>query len=175
MSMHISFVAIEGEHLNEIPEMLTAFDYSVTESKAVENAAELVHAFSTSAAEDVLTKIAYTNGNWTVLVDPEMVVMHQDELADYSQKWKARVVGIVMEGTSGSYGFRVFALGEQQRLVMAIDGAVVVNEGAPLPEEEGIDWTRVFESECLTLAERFGIAFDLTVDRTYHIFQLASE
>lgn len=80
-----------------------------------------------------------------------------------------------MEGTSGSYGFRVFALGEQQRLVMAIDGAVVVNEGAPLPEEEGIDWTRVFESECLTLAERFGIAFDLTVDRTYHIFQLASE
>jgi hypothetical protein len=119
-----------------------------------------------------VAKVAYVEDDWTFIVDPELVLMSDDVWLEYSQRWNTRVIGWVCEGASGSYGLTVFDSGSKRREVCKCDGEVAVNEGTPLPEESGINWSEAWEDDVLEIAKRFGAEYDFLADREYVVFRL---
>mgnify|MGYP001545905326 CR=1 FL=1 len=157
MSLHLSILAIEGDHLAEFPRLWQRFDF---EPRG--DAREGVDWETVNRADDAPEdKAVCVVGGWTVVLDPEMVLMTETEAcAALSAELKARVVGVVAEGVSASYGYHVFADGQQVRGFLRVDGELVDDHGAPLPEEAGIALQDVGESEVFDLLGRFGVDYD---------------
>lgn len=122
---------------------------------------------------DVVRKAAYESNGWTYLFDPEMVVMMNDqELSDFAGENATDIFAWVCEGVSASYGFRVFKP-ELCRDLLAVDGSVATDVGAPLREEQGIEWGRADEADVLALAARLGAPYDyFSADRSYVVYTL---
>jgi len=175
MGVHFAVVAFKGSHLGRMADFLRELDYELVGAPASctsgEEAMELLNEESDNV--DIVRKAAYESGGWTYLVDPEMVVITSvDELTAFAQTHATRILGLICESSSASYGFSVFAP-TLQREVLAVNGEVVTNTGDAIPEERGIDWRRADERQILTVAERFGVAYDeMSADRPYLVFTL---
>jgi hypothetical protein len=170
--MHISVVAIEGDHLQEIGEILKKCKYDIEKSYTVRTGNEASRAMGKSDANRV-AKVAYFTSGWTTIVDPELVLFTNDEIWEAnSRKWNNRVIGWLSESASGSYGLTLFQSGKKQREVVSVDGEVKVDKGTPLPEESGVNWSDASAREVLEVAKRFGAIYDFLADREYTVFQL---
>jgi hypothetical protein len=155
MSLHISVVAVQGDHLDQAGELLRAFGY--------EPGAEWIEVAGWEAAGRYLAdhgcKALYFHEGWTVIVDPELVLMlDEDALADLSRRLASQVCGLVCEGVSGTYGFNLFHEDRKVRGFCATDGVIAEDLGEPLPEEAHFDRARVSEAGVIGLVA--GIGFD---------------
>src|SRR3954452_2577111 len=103
MSMHISVVSIEGDHLDDIADVLRKCEYVIESSFSVPSGEQASRELDWHPDRMHVAKVAYVADDWTFIVDPELVLMSDDVWLEYSQKWKTRVVGWVCEGASGSY------------------------------------------------------------------------
>jgi hypothetical protein len=172
MSMHISVVSIRGDHHDEIADVFRKCEYVIEDSFSVATGDAASRELDWHPDRNHVAKLAYVSDGWTFIVDPELVLMSNDVWLEYSQKWNTRVIGWVCEGASGSYGLTVFDSGSKRREVCKCDGEVAVNEGKPLPEESGIDWSEAWEDDVLEIAKRFGAEYDFLADREYLVFRL---
>lgn len=172
MSMHISVVSIEGDHLHEIADVLRKCEYVIEDSFTVPKGDQASRELDWKPNRNRVAKVAYFADGWTFIVDPEMVLLSYDVWLEYSQKWNTKVIGWVCEGASGSYGLIVFDSGRKCREVIQCDGEIVVNNGKPLPEESGMNWTEAWEDDILEIARRFGAEYDFLADREYLVFHL---
>jgi len=170
--MHISVVSIEGDHLNDIADVLKRCEYVVEDSFTVQTGDEAAKELDWSPNPDRVAKVAYSDNGWTTIIDPELTLMTEDVWVEYSKEWNNRVFGWVCEGASGTYGLVVFDTGRKRRDVMAVAGDIAVNDGEPLPEESGTDWEQACEDEVLDLAEQIGPGNDFLADREYTVFHL---
>jgi len=172
MSMHISVVSIKGDHLDKLADVFRKCEYLIEDSFSVATGDAASRELDWHPDPNHVAKVAYVADDWTFIVDPELVLMSDDVWLEYSRKWDTRVIGWVCEGASGSYGLTVFDSGSKRREVCKCDGEVAVNEGKPLPEESGIDWSEAWEDDVLEIAKRFGAEYDFLADREYLVFRL---
>jgi hypothetical protein len=172
MSMHISVVSIEGDHLDEVSDVLRKCEYIIEKSFIVQSDDQASRELDWNPSRDRVAKLAYFSDGWTFIVDPELVMMSDDVWLEYSKKWNTRVVGWVCEGASGSYGLTVYSSGSKIREVISGDGSIAVNDGSPLREESNMNWTEAWEDNVLEIAKRLGAEYDFLPDREYVVFQL---
>jgi len=172
MSLHISVVSIEGDHLDEIADILRKCEYIVEDSFTVPTADQASRELDWSPDRNRVAKVAYVADGWTFIVDPELVLMSDDVWLEYSAKWNTRVIGWVCEGASGSYGLTVFDSGSKRREVLSSDGEVAVNKGKPLPEELDMNWNEAWEDDIVEIAKRLGAEYNFLADREYLVFRL---
>ena len=172
MSLHISVVSIEGNHLQDIPDVLTDTQYTIEDSYVRMTGVEAAQELLWHPDRDRVAKVAYESNGWTYVVDPEMVLMLDNVWLDRSRKWGTRVIGWLCEGTSNSYGLSVFQNGEQVRKVMTGNGRILTNDGAPLEEEDGLDWAWAIDADVIGVVMRLGADFDFSDDRDYTVFRL---
>lgn len=119
--------------------------------------------------------VVYVAGGCTWLLDGESLVAFQDDaaLSRLSSATGQPVLGWLCQGTSNTYALRWFSPG-LQRDVTATAGEVTLYEGQPLPEEAGLDWSQVGETDLLQILERLGMPYDGMVgQRDYLLLDLA--
>lgn len=173
MSLHISVVSLEGNHLDEIAAVLADCDYRIEDSFVVSSAHSAANELDWRPSRDRLAKVAYCAKGWTHIIDPELVLMmDHDVWRTYSRRWNNVVVGWVCEGISGSYGLVVFDRGQKIREVLAVSGELEVDDGSRLPEEVHIDWASVSEDDLLQLIRDIGPKADMDEDRDYLVLHL---
>jgi hypothetical protein len=172
MSLHISVVSIEGDHLTEIADVLKRIEYVIEESFTVQTGEQASKELDWNPDRNRVAKVAYFADGWTFIVDPELVLMIDDVWLEYSKQWSNRVIGWVCEGASRSYGLTVFDSGTKRREVMTVDGEIAVNHGEPLPEESSINWNEAWEDDILEIAKHIGAEYDFLADREYIVFHL---
>jgi hypothetical protein len=170
--MHISVVSIEGNYLDDVPEILRKCEYVIEDCFTVQTGDEASRQLDWNPDPNRVAKVAYFSNGWTFIVDPEMVLMSDDVWLEYSRKWKTRVVGWVCEGASGSYRLSLFESGTKLREVQSCAGEDTFELGKPLPEEANINWDEAWEDDVLEIVERLGAKYDFMVDREYVVFQL---
>src|SRR5437588_5358596 len=121
MSMHISVVAIEGNHLAEISQVLQKCKYVIEKSTTVRTWKQAERELTWNPSPDRVSKVGYFANGWTFLIDPELVLFTDDVWRIYSRKWNARVFGWLCEGASGSYGLTLFQSGKKRREVVSVE------------------------------------------------------
>jgi len=164
MSMHISVVSIQGDHLGEITDVLRNCRYVIEDTVTVLTGEQAARGLNWNPDRNRVAKAAYYASGWTFLVDPELVLMTNDVWLECSQQWNNRVFGWVCEGASCTYGLAVFDSGSKRREVFSSDGEIVVNVGVRLPEETDINWKEAGEDEILEIAKRLGAEYNPIAD-----------
>ncbi len=161
-----SIIAIAGNHLDKTDELFKAFKYfDLGSDKQFGNwpdaASYLFDNFMKLANEDIAIRGIWSNGQWTVICDPEMIdIMEEDMIEDLSAKLKTPVLTFLVHSTSGTYEFARYEE-EKQRHFQLFEGVIVENEGAPLPEEEGLQINeKITEQDLIRLAVRFRLDLD---------------
>jgi hypothetical protein len=170
--MHISVVSIEGDHLAEVGEVFKKCNYVIENTFTVATGKQASRELGSELGSHRVVKLAYVAKGWTFIVETELVLFTDDVWLGYSRKWKTRVMGWLCEGTSGSYGFTLYQAGKMRRQVFSVDGDISVEEGEPVPEEDGVDWNEASEGEVLGIAERLGAKYDFPANRKYTVFHL---
>jgi hypothetical protein len=175
MSLHCSVICIRGSHLSKIEGLLAKLDYRLAGSPVLlSSAARATAALSEPADnESIVRKAAYEASGWTYLLDPEMVlVLENERLSTFARDHSTTILVWVCEGISGTYGFRMFAP-ELRREILSAGGLIESDIGDRLAEENGIEWASATEDDVLTVAKRLGAPYDyLSVDREYSIYTL---
>jgi hypothetical protein len=169
---HVAVVAIEGNHLADIGEVFKKCKYVVEKSSKVKTGKEASREFGRKLDGDRVTKVAYFASGWTFIIDPELVISTNDIWLEYSGKWKTRVIGWLIEDTSGTFGLTVFKSGKKEREIISVDGDIKVNEGKALTEEAGMKWKEPTATGLMDIAKRLGAKYDYPADREYTVFQL---
>lgn len=172
MSMHISVVSIKGDRLNEVADVLRQCRYAIENSFTVMSGEQALLELDWNPDRNRVAKVAFVVDDWTFIVDPELVLMSDDVWLKYSYNWRTRIVAWLCEGASGSYGLSVFESGSKRREVFSVEGEVLVDRGAPLPEELNMKWSEVSEDDVLEIAKRLGADFEFLDDCQYQVFQL---
>jgi len=172
MSMHISVVSVEGDHLGEVADVLRKCKYVIEKSFTVPTGDRASRELDWNPDRNRVAKVAYVANGWTFIVDPELILMSDDIWLEYSRKWNTRVVGWLCEGASGSYGLTVFDAGTKRREVFSCEGEILVNNGEPLPQESALNWSEAWETDVLEVAQHFGAGFDFLANGEFVIFRL---
>jgi hypothetical protein len=98
-----------------------------------------------------------------------MGLYFEDVWIENSALWKTRIFGWVCEGCSGSYGISLYQDGQRLRSVLASEGKVEEDIGAPLGEEHGTNWATASEEDVLAIAGRLGLDYG-TPESGYLVF-----
>jgi hypothetical protein len=156
MSLHISAIAIQGDHLNRAGELLGIFGFAA--------AAEPVEVAGWEEASKALAdhncKAVCSADGWTVIVDPELALMLDERAcAEISRRLGTPVCGLVCEGVSGTYGFTLFREGSKVRGFCSTDGVVSEDVGESLAEEAGFDRSRASECGVIGVVARIGFDY----------------
>src|SRR5262245_30770020 len=175
MRLHISCVAIEGNDLAAMPGLFESCQYRVVDPVTTVSDGERVgKALEQRSLEgDRTRKVAFLQGSWTMIIDPELVMTTDEEVwIRLSSNHRTRVLCWVCEGVSATYEFILFEHGKKKRMVSHCDGDLS-QSGTPLPEEAGFDWTKADEDSILRVAERLGARYDYLEARIdYQIYLL---
>ena len=174
MSLHISVISICGDRRSEVADLFHQCGYAVEKSFLVHNSNDVLRELDWRAHGGRVAKAVYLSGEWTSIVDPELVLVSEDVWLEFSRRWSTRVFGWICEGASGSYGIAMFDSGVKTREVVSMDGNVVIDEGTPLAEESSIDWTKAWDDDVLEIAKKLGAVYDYLADREYLILRLNS-
>lgn len=97
MSLHISVVSIEGDHLSEIADVFLNCRYVGEDVFSVSSGEQASKELDWHPDRNRVAKLAYVEAGWTFIVDPEMVLMSDEVWLEYSRKWNSRIVGWVCE------------------------------------------------------------------------------
>jgi hypothetical protein len=156
MSLHISVVAIRGDHIGSAGDLLRLFGCEA-EDGPIE-----VTGWDAAARHlgDHSCKAVYFDGEWTVIVDPELVLMTDEATcAEVSRRLGSQVCGLVCEGVSGTYGFNIFRDGSKVRGFCSTNGIITEDEGASLPEEAEFERSRASETRVIETLARIGFDY----------------
>lgn len=159
MSMHMSVVMVRGDHRSGARALFEAFNYRPVESRTLTSWDEVTRALSFAArpSNTIVHKAVVTCGEWTVILDDELVMITDKELcAATARQLNTEIFGVIAEGTSGSYAFWRYAP-DLQRSYFTVAGEVETDSGTPLPQEQGLDLPNLFEDGVLLLMERMGL------------------
>jgi len=161
MSLHSSFVLVEGDHRRDLERLLSEFGYSfaVVPRTASSFLAASKVTFQWQVSPTIVKKAVGFVRGWTALYDPEHVLAGDPAgLRRLARLTRSRVFALVCDGTSGAYGFTVVR-GAATRALYASGGATVIDLGPPLPEESGIHREALGEEDVKRVLER--VAFPL--------------
>ena len=176
MSLHISVISIEGNHVADMPSIFRQCDYVLNESLLVVRSSQeaLQHLEDWVVQENCIKKVVFFADGWTHVLDPELVMMSEEDVwLGISAGRGRRVLCWVCEGASGTYGFSLYENGRKRRAVCYSDGQLEEDEGDLIPEEVGIRWDEAFEDDVLQVAEQLEAPFDDWPDETdYHVYVL---
>jgi hypothetical protein len=156
MSLHISVVAIRGNHIDKAGELLRLFGYEAKDGPIE------VTGWDAAARHlgDHSCKAVYFDGERTVIVDPELVLMTEEATcAEVSRSLGSQVCGLVCEGVSGTYGFNLFRDGSKVRGFCSTNGVITEDEGASLPEEAEFEHSRASETSVIETLARIGFDY----------------
>jgi len=174
-----SFIAIEGDFLNQVDEVFGAYKYVDTKTDSTFNDwNEFNHFlsenfFDFSNREIALRGIWFCNG-WTIICDPETVdAVDEATLAELSESLKTRILAFIISETSGTFGYSVYESSVKRSFLVA-DHEVVADDYSSLPEEKGLNInSNVFSNDIIRLAERFGVDISGNHAQVYTVKQLA--
>jgi hypothetical protein len=161
MSLHTSFVLIEGDHRREIERLLAEFgyDYALVPRAAPSFAAASKTLFQWQVSATVVKKAVGCVRGWTVLCDPERHLAAEPwALKKLARITRSRVFSMVCDGTSGAFGFALVR-GPSTRAWFSGAGGELHEEGEALPEESGFPHDHPCEEEIARLMER--VAFPI--------------
>jgi len=169
MSLHISIISIEGDARNSLDELFSKCEYaSPTPPEVVEDWDALLSAFDSPEA-----KAAVFHESRTTIIDPELVMMHDDEVLTQMSSDFGPVLSMICEGVSGTYGFSVFKNGEKMRSLLSVDGEIVDSYGAPLPEEGDASDDELSEGRVVEILQKLGFSYEsLTKANEYILYHL---
>lgn len=158
-----SIIAIRGNHIDKTDQIFKTFKYfDLDNDKPFGNwpdaASYLFDNFLRLANDDIAIRGIWSNGTWTIICDPEMVdIMEEDMIEDLSVKFKTTVFTFLIHNTSGTYEFAKYEE-EKLRHFQLFEGVVVENEGDPLPEEAGLHINeKITEQDLISLATKLGL------------------
>ncbi len=158
-----SIIAIKGNHIDKTDQIFKTFKYfDLGNDKQFGNwpdaASYLFDNFLRLTNEDIAIRGIWTNDTWTIICDPEMVdIMEEDMIEDLSVKLKSAVFTFLIHSTSGTYEFAKYEE-EKQRHFQLFEGVVVENEGTPLPEEADLNVNeKITEQDLISLAGKLGL------------------
>lgn len=180
MSLHLYLLMIEGDQLARLREVFTAFNYEILRTDNVAGAdwESVEEAMEDNCPEPgKVKKAAWYNRGWTIIWDPELVLasgVDEEVHAKLSRELGGRILGVVCEGTSGSYSFVQFAEGRlSRRLAYSFDGEGLEQSGEAL-EVEPDDLEKIDEDDTVEMMRRItgiGLA-DLREAASYTIYLL---
>ncbi len=156
MSLHASFVLIEGDHRRAVERLLSELGYSfaVVPRTAPSFSAASKVLFQWQVGKSVVKKAVGLVRGWTSLYDPERHLAAEPyalrKLASHS---RSRVFSMVCDATSGAFGFALVRGGLARAWFCNASG-IVIDEGAPVPEEEGFCHDHPCEDDVLHVMER---------------------
>ena len=151
MSLHAGVVAIEGDHINRAAEILAALNAEVDPNP-------IITASRGRLNRDIAMAV-YQAGNWTAILDAEIVLSVETDAAKaLSTRLATRVLILVCEGVSGTYQLTLFDRGQTVRDFLLVDGQIQTNEGA-LPAENGRLNANTFEDDIIDVAESIGFDY----------------
>lgn len=90
---------------------------------------------------------------WTLLVDTLFAVPDQAELVHRATRGRSGYA-FLWQAATGSHGFGAHADGVGYRSAFRSQGAWMIDQGEPLPEERGLDWDDDAEGALAELASR---------------------
>jgi hypothetical protein len=155
VSLHISAISIEGDAREAIEEVFARCGYSCPAPPETVDTWDALHA----ALVDAEQKAALYHDSRTTILDPELVMMFdEDPLRDLSKPF-GFVCAMVCEGVSATYGFSVFGGGEKVRSLIVTGGNPVDESGDPLPEEDDVSAASLSEDTVLEILARLGFDY----------------
>jgi hypothetical protein len=156
MSLHISVVAIQGDHIGRTKELLGLFGFGFETGPIEVTSLEE----SSRYLDNHGCKAVYYQQGWTAIVDPELVFMiDEGACAEISRRLGSQVCGFVCEGVSGTYGFNLFRDGEKVRGFCSTNGKITEDNGQPIAEESGLDRNLATEVGLIELVARIGFNY----------------
>ena len=159
--LHLSEIAIEGNHVQDVEALFRTLKYKVVRKSWASGWQQLNEFLYKNASDKTrVRKAAYFAHGWTHIIDPELVILTEEKiLAKESQLLHAKIVVWLSESASDSYGFWVYDHGRLLRGVLSADGTLK-GSGRRLSAEENVNWKGAGEDEILDLAHRLGPGFD---------------
>ncbi len=174
MSLHSSILMIEGNHLESLTEVFSRFSYNPTKSpeiiKGWNNALDAIRFPTKGKPRTIVYKAACTINNWTVILDPEMLLVNdEDACMSVSQVLNSRLFGMICEGTSNTYAY-IFCNGEMKRSFWIGDGEIFKDSGDKQAEEPSTK--EVSESHILETMARIGVNYEsLASVIDFHVYE----
>jgi hypothetical protein len=167
MSLHISLLLLEGNHLSHISQVFEMFGYQDSrDDKQVQGWEALKILDNWQISDTEVLKAVCLCQNWSVIVDPEMVMFADEEAcAKVSSEFQIRIFGTICEGVSATYGFNFFQ-GQKVRGFLSVDGEIIEDVGDPLAGESLFDKRQVFEDEILRVMGETAIQYDDVLNDT---------
>lgn len=164
MDYNGSLIAIKGNDLQKADQLFKAFRYFDLKGDKVFSSREeaiqyLKDNFSRMVEEnDVVIRGLWADEHFTYFYDPEITdVTDEDALEDLAKKMNSDIYVFIIQESSGTYEFARYTNKGQSRY-FSLSGKDFFNDGATLPEEEGINLNeKTNAGDLLKLASNLGI------------------
>jgi len=155
MSLHISAVSVEGDARASLESLFAKCVYKSSAPPESVPAWDHLH----NALINPEDKGVVYHDTRTTIIDPELVMMFDEEpLKEISKKFGS-VLTMICEGISATYGFAVYRGGEKIRSLTVISGEIIHQFGESLPEEGDIDALSLSEEAVLDILSRLGFDY----------------
>jgi hypothetical protein len=159
MSMHGSFIMIQGNHIASLPEVFSRFKYTTTNPprliygwKGTLNALEYP---TKGKPKTIVYKAACYVNNWTVIYDPEMLMVNDEIACSNVSNWlNTRIFGMICEGASNTYAY-IYCNENLTRSYWIGDGEVFKDSGEKFPEEPAIQ--SIGEHDVVEIMSQLGV------------------
>ena len=175
MSVHKSFVLVEGDHRRDVERLLDGLGYAFAvvprTLPTFDQASKVLYQWQVSPSV-VKKALGHVNG-WTTLFDPELMLARDPEACrKLARLARSRVFTAVCDGTSGTFGF-THVRGAATRSFLVCGGETVCDVGAPLEHEAGIVLDHPTEEDVERVMERVAFpAAALTDSGSWQILTL---
>lgn len=163
----ISITAIKGNYLEKAAEIFASFRYVDLKNDQPFGSLDSCSLFLSLnyldySKKDIAIRGIWFYSGWTIVWDPEIVDFIDDKaLTLISQNLKTDVLTFIIQKNSNSFGFAKYYQ-QKQRYFLSIDSEVAGNFGAPLTEEQGLNFTpSVAINDIFQLAAKFGIDLEM--------------
>lgn len=169
MSLHISAVSVEGDARASLANLFAKCVYKPSAPPETVTAWDHLHAALVNPED----KGVVYHDTRTTIIDPELVMIFDEEpLKEISKKFGS-VLTMICEGISATYGFAVYQGGEKIRSLTVISGEVIHQFGESLPEEESVDAITLSEETVLEILAKLGFDyFDLEKGNEFEVHHL---
>jgi len=178
MGFSMGVIAIKGNHLDKADMVFGAFGYAdISASKVYNTWAEAALYLSNNyfdyTTRDVALRGIWTDNGWTLICDPEMVDLWQDDnITTLAAKLGTEIWTLAIQTTSASYAFSKFNP-QKMRCFFVTDGEVTGNEGTPLPEETGLKTgAQLWADDIIAIGKKLGFNLEPHATGLYTIKHL---
>ena len=180
MVVNESLVFIHGDHRNRFPDLFLKFR-GYWPTGRVFRAASRAEADSFVGYEDrdqdgsmeIVQKPVFVLNGWTVIDDPELILMDDVEgLEAISTLLKSLVLAVQSLDHAKKYAFRC-AHKSKLRTLISYHGKITVNEGEPLTEESRTNPDRFTEEDLWQLLRAFHIDYQTVSEvKEFQVYEL---